>query len=244
MIKHMLASALFAGFAAGLIAALLHFAFVQHYILLGEQYETGELTHFEAAPAEKPEMGHGHDTAATEPAGHDHAQPLAPKSDTQRNALTVIFAGLIYVAYALILIAGFGVAESFGITIGAREGLLWGIAGFASFQLAPSLGLAPELPGTIAADLTARQIWWWGTVASTALGLALLAYGRGYLVWAVAVLLLALPHVIGAPMPDAYWGVAPPEVGAMFSARVLGVALAVWTLLGWLSGYIWSQKPA
>jgi cobalt transporter subunit CbtA len=241
MIKRMLTSALFAGFAAGLFAALLHFAFVQEYILLGEQYETGALTHFAAAAAD-----HGD---ATQPHAddHDHSHDDTLGGDTNpliRNGLTVAFAALIYVSYALILVAGFGMAEAFGVKITAREGLLWGIAGFVSFQLAPALGLAPELPGTIAADLTARQIWWWGTVIATGAGLALLAYGRDYLAWVVAVALLVAPHVIGAPLPDAYWGVAPPEVAAMFSARVLGTALAVWAVLGWLAGHFWSDETA
>jgi len=247
MIQKMVTSALIAGFGAGLLAALLHFAFVQQYILLGEQYESGALTHFEtSAPPTAHDQGSDHAADAAEPAagGHAHSHEAGEVSTLTRNSLTVLFAGLIYVAYALILMAGFGLAQSFGKVITAREGLLWGIAGFASFQLAPALGLAPELPGTIAADLTARQIWWWGTVLSTGTGLALLAYGRGYVAIAAAVLLLAVPHIIGAPLPDAYWGAAPPEVGAMFSARVLGTALTVWAVLGWLAGYLWSQEKA
>jgi cobalt transporter subunit CbtA len=247
MIQKMVTSALIAGFVAGLLAALLHFAFVQQYILLGEQYESGALTHFDNATAPPTTHEHEADHGATPMVdGHAHSHEAAQGdvSSLTRNSLTVLFAGLVYVAYGLLLTAGFGLAQSMGITITAREGLLWGIAGFATFQLAPALGLAPELPGTIAADLTARQIWWWGTVLSTGTGLALLAYGRGYLAWAVAVLLLAAPHIIGAPLPDAYWGVSPPEVAAMFSARVLAVALAVWAVLGWLAGYLWSQEKA
>lgn len=247
MIQKMVTSALIAGFGAGLLAALLHFAFVQQFILLGEQYETGALVHFENAAAPQTTHDHGAtDAAAPEADGHDNStnDTAEESSSFSRNSLTVVFAGLIYVAYALILTAGFGLAQSMGIAISAREGLLWGIAGFASFQLAPALGLAPELPGTIAADLAARQIWWWGTVLATGTGLALLAYGRGYLAWAVALLLLAAPHIVGAPLPDAYWGVAPPEVGAMFATRVLATALVVWALLGWAAGYLWAQEKA
>ena len=32
------------------------------------------------------------------------------------------------------------------------QGLLWGLAGYAVFCLAPTMGLPPELPGTAAAD--------------------------------------------------------------------------------------------
>jgi adenosylcobinamide kinase/adenosylcobinamide-phosphate guanylyltransferase len=50
--------------------------------------------------------------------------------------------------------------------------MFWGLAGFAVFTLAPGLGLPPELPAMPAADLLARQVWWIGTAAATAIGLA------------------------------------------------------------------------
>lgn len=241
----MLASAIGAGIAAGLIAALLHFAFVQNIILLGEQYETGELVHFGGA-ADQP-ADHGHDETANSPetVAADLDQGIAPAEGTsslQRNALTVVFMVIIYVAYGLLLVAGFAIAEAFGRKIGPQEGLLWGVAGFAVFQLAPAMGLAPELPGTIAADLGLRQIWWWMTVACTGTGLALLAYGRHWAAFALAGAFLAVPHVIGAPEPGAFYGAAPTELGAIFSARVLGTALAVWACLGWFAGAAFAHE--
>jgi cobalt transporter subunit CbtA len=241
MFQRMLTSALFAGAAAGLIAALLHFAFVQQLILLSEQYESGALTHFSTASADPAAADDGHAHAAgTEEAGHSH-EHSATASDLQRNGLTVLFMGLVYIAYGMLMTAGFGFAESVGLRIGPTQGLLWGIAGFASFQLAPALGLAPELPGTIAAELGARQVWWWGTVGATATALALLAYGRSVWMFVAAGVLLAAPHVIGAPQPDGFYGLAPPEVAALFSARVLGVAVVVWACLGWIAGHFWSR---
>ena len=241
MITRMLAGGVLAGFAAGLFAALLHFAFVQKLILLGEQYETGALVHFEAgnAPAvadhshAEGEAQHAHDAATTE-----------GESTFKRNALTVMFTALIYASYGIILVAGFALAEHFGKAVTAREGVLWGLAGFAVFQLAPAMGLPPELPGTVAADLGARQVWWLGTVLATATGLACLGYGRSLLPAVVGGALLAAPHVIGAPHPDQFYGVAPPEVGATFAANVLGVGFATWAILGWLAGRLWSSRAA
>lgn len=46
MIRNMVSSALAAGVAAWLLAALLHFAFVQKFILLAEDYESGAAVHF------------------------------------------------------------------------------------------------------------------------------------------------------------------------------------------------------
>jgi cobalt transporter subunit CbtA len=240
MIPKMLTSALFAGVVAGLLAALLHFAFVQKFILLGEDYETGATVHFAGTTLQANEpvaADHDHST-------HDHGED---PSTFARNAWTVVFSTLVYVAYALILVAGFGLARIYGHAITAREGLLWGVAGFAAFQLAPAMGLPPELPGTMAADLGARQMWWWGTVMATGGALGLLAYGRGALAALCAVLLIAAPHVIGAPGLDGFSGVAPPEVAAAFVARVLGVGLVVWATLGWVAGFVWARdadKPA
>lgn len=248
MFQRMLTGALFAGAAAGLIAALLHFAFVQQIILQGEQYEAGVLRHFDSAqPAASVShvqdggVDQGHDLVQ----GDDHLHASAAAgSEVQRNALTVVFTVLIYVSYGVMLFAGFGLAEALGRKIDAVTGLMWGLTGFAAFQLAPAMGLAPELPGTIAADLTERQVWWWLTVAATAGGIALLAYGRSVWLSVLAIAALALPHVIGAPQVEGYWGAAPPELGATFAARVLGVGLVIWCLLGWIGGHLWSRGRA
>lgn len=230
MFQRMLASAIGAGIAAGLIAALLHFAFVQELILLGEQYETGALTHFGAVA--EPGAAHGAE------AGHEAGEGGA----LGRNGLTVLFLVILYTAYGFLLTAGFGLAEAFGRRIGPAEGLLWGIAGFAAFQLAPAMGLAPELPGTLAAETGLRQIWWWMTVACTGTGLALLAYGRHWVAFAAAGAFLAVPHVVGAPLPEGFAGTAPPELGALFATRVLGAALVVWACLGWFAGAAWARS--
>ncbi|PKP74176.1 MAG: cobalt transporter [Alphaproteobacteria bacterium HGW-Alphaproteobacteria-6] len=239
MIQRMLAGGLIAGFAAGLLAALLHFALIQEYILLGEQYETGALVHFAGAGGVADGAG-GHEHAAGE-AAHDHGGDGGTGGSFARNALTVLFTGLIYAGYGLVLVAGFALAEQFGRSIDARQGALWGIAAFAAVQLAPAMGLAPELPGSVAADLGARQAWWLGTVVATAAGLGFLAWGRGLAGGLIGGALLAAPHVIGAPHVEGFFGVAPPEVAAAFTARVLGVGLVAWVTLGWLAARLWAR---
>jgi cobalt transporter subunit CbtA len=254
MIRIMVTSALAAGIAAWALAALLHFAFVQKYLLLSEDYETGTLVHFGAAPAhDEGARSAGHDDGE-EPGQDDGAvtgHHGAGGDDAGRDLWTTVFFGLVYVAYAMILVAGFGLARAYGQMITAREGLIWGIAGFVAFQMAPAMGLAPMLPGTLAADLGERQLWWWATVAATAAGLGLFGYGRALLGPIVApvlgLALLAAPHVIGAPMVEGFSGSAPPEVSGTFAARVLGTGLAVWALMGWVAGFVWAReadKPA
>lgn len=256
----MMTSALFAGCAAGLFAVLLHFAFVQKYILLGELYETGQLTHFSGTSETKAE-GHSHTESGEKPAGaadgtsaeQSHAgldtaghtnggANVGGASAAKRTALTALFMVLVYCAYGMIMVAGFAVAQVGGITVTAATGLYWGIAGFAAFQLAPAMGLAPELPGTIAADFSARQFWWWGCVAATAVGLALFGYGQRRWMYGLAAALIAAPHIIGAPEAMGYFGVAPPEVAAAFAANVLGTGLLAWCILGGVAGHFWAEQ--
>lgn len=259
MFQRMVTGAVFAGCAAGLIAVLLHFWFIQGLILTGEEFESGERVHFAAPSGHDHAAGHDHGAeaapaaeaepaadeaapAADAEAGHDHAaHDHGGGFDAKRDLLTVAFTVLIYVAYGFILVAGFGAASAVGLQIGPLQGMLWGIGGYFAFQLAPAMGLAPELPGSVAADLGARQVWWWATAGFTALGLLSLGYGRKAWVFVLAGAALALPHVIGAPVLDEYYGVAPPELAAAFTARVLGVGLVAWSCLGWVAGHLWAK---
>ena len=245
MIQRMVASAVFAGFAAGLFAAALHFVLIEPILLEAEDYESGLLVHVGVASG-------GHDHAA-----HDHAalpqaavvQPAEPASaattpvDWGRHGLTVVFHALIYCGYGLLLVAGFALADMAGQRVSPRVGLIWGLAGFVAVQFAPAAGLPPELPGMAGGDLVARQFWWVGTVVATGAGLALIGFGRSMALWGLAVLLIAGPHVIGAPHPAEMTGPVPPELAALFAGRTLGVGMAVWVVLGLLAATLWDRFP-
>jgi len=163
MIQKIVVSALIAGFGAGLIAALLQLVFVQPILLHAELFEGGDLVHFGA--------------------GATAAHVDVPRFEPLRDMLSIVFTALIYTGYALILLAAMSFAEERGEMISPRTGLIWGVAGFIAAQLAPAFGLAPELPGMNAADVTARQIWWFATVACTAIGLWLIAFGKNWAMW-------------------------------------------------------------
>lgn len=224
MLTRIITTALFAGFLAGILAAILQFLLVQPILLHAELFEGGELTHFGASGAGTP------------------AHADWPGFDPMRDLLSVLFTALIYTGYAFLLVAGFAFAADRGHTLTPRTGILWGIAGFVAVQLAPAMGLPPELPGAGAADVAPRQVWWFGTVFVTALGLWLIAFGTSALSWAIAAIALAVPHIIGAPEPDLLVGPVPPEIAAHFAARALGVGLVSWSVLGCLAGYFWSTE--
>ncbi|MEC7965125.1 MAG: CbtA family protein, partial [Pseudomonadota bacterium] len=118
------------------------------------------------------------------------------------------------------------------------------IAGYIAFHFAPAVSLPPELPGVAAADVVDRQIWWFGTVISAAIAMALIGFGSGWAAWGGAAVLLLAPHLIGAPQPEHFAGPVPPELGGEFAGRALGVGLASWAILGCFAGFFWSRAEA
>ncbi len=225
MFTRILTSALFAGFAAGLIAALLQLVFVQPVLLHAELYESGKLVHF----------GSGAAKAA-------NAHVATGGIDLMRDGLSVLFTTLIYTGYGLLLVAAIALAGERGISVSPRQGLIWGLAGFIAVQFAPAVGLPPELPGASAADVGVRQVWWFGTVTATAAALWLIAFGQSWIARGIAVVLLLAPHIIGAPHPTVFEGPTPPELAGIFATRALGVGLVAWTLLGLFSAYFYQRE--
>jgi len=231
VLKKLVVSALFAGVAAGLVAALLQFAFVQPILLEAELYESGQAVHS------------GNDASAEhDHAGHDHSASTGAGGGWVRNSFSLVFSVFTYVGYALVLMAVFAFTETRGIAIAKRSGWLWGLAGFAAAQFAPALGLAPELPGNAGADLVDRQIWWLATLLLTAVGLWLIAFGNNRGLWALGAVAALAPHLIGAPQPTSFTGPAPPELAALYATRALGTGLIAWVVLGVGAAYFWQQE--
>lgn len=225
MFTRIITSALLAGAGAGFIASLLQLGFVQPVLLHAELYESGVLVHF---------------GSSTPISAHQEVDGF----DALRDGLSIAFTMAIYCGYALILVAAMALATERGAIVTARNGIIWGIAGFIAVHLAPGFTLAPEVPGVAAADVYDRQIWWFATVAAAAIAMWLIGFGKNWLAWGIAAALLVIPHVIGAPEPDTFAGPVPTEIGALFASRALGIGLAAWVLVGLFAGYFWSREVA
>ncbi len=198
------------------------------------------ITHAESFEGAGGEAGHSHDHGhshdATTPADHHHdAEAWMPADGAERFLYTAAANMLAGIGFALLLVT---VAEALGGLRGWRGGLMFGLAGFLAFSLAPSLGLPPELPGMPAAELGARQLWWVATAGCTAVGLGFLAFTRTPVLAVVALVLLVLPHLLGAPHPVSHETAVPAELHARFVAAVLATSLIFWALLGAVSGLV------
>jgi cobalt transporter subunit CbtA len=153
-LRRLMVVVLGSGTLAGLVLFGIQRAAVIPLIEKAESYEAGQST-----------TGMPHEDEGWQPA-----------NGAERTALTALSTVLTGIAFAAVL---FGVASVAEVPLNAHVGLLWGLAGFVCFALAPALGLPPAPPGAAVADLYARQLWWTGTVIATSVGLWLLVGRRG-----------------------------------------------------------------
>ena len=217
------------GLAAGLATGVARQFTLVPLILAAEVYEKAA----EAAPATATHAdgtaGHAHEATAAAPG----AAAWEPADGLERTAWSLVAEVVAATGWALVLIAGFVVS---GRVVGWREGVIWGLAGFAAVVAAPGLGLPPELPGMPAADLVARQIWWIATALATIAGIAAIAFGRS-VVWVVGGLaLVAVPHLVGAPHPASIQTDVPDLLSHRFVVAATLTSLLGWSLIGGLAG--------
>ena len=233
-----------AGLVAGVVLACMQAFATVPLILKAEVYEqAGDGHQHEHAAAPEAPAANATDTNAMSSAAPAPAEAAAPAEDEgwapadgfERFAFSVLANIVTGIGFALVLVA---VSEFAGGIGNWRQGVFWGLAGFAAFTLAPGLGLPPELPAMPAADLTQRQIWWWATVAATAAGLGLIAFRKSLPLAILAVVLIVAPHIVGAPQPDSFETPIPEGLHHQFVVAVTVTNLVFWLVLGAVVGVV------
>ena len=244
MLTRILGAGLLAGALAGLFVSGLQHVTTVPLILKAETYEKaaekpGAEHHssFKASGGAKLVLVHG---GAAEPAETGAAvEAWAPADGLERTAYSSLATVGTAVGFALMLLAAM-IASGAEITM--RSAALWGAAAFVATGLAPGMGLPPELPGSAAGDLFLRQTWWIGTAAATAAGIWLIfASQRGTAAAIAGIALIALPHIIGAPVTHEFASMVPAELAGHFTATSLAVHAVLWVLVGTAAGYFWER---
>jgi len=228
MLQRLLLAGIFSGLIVGALVTMIHLTIVTPIIIEAETFESKT----EAAP-----QPHSH--AVGTPA-HTHSETSwAPEDGLERSLYTFAANLVMAVGFGLLLTAAFTVA---GRNLTLRAGLLWGLAGYICFSFLPALGLPPELPGSAAADIGARQTWWIGTVIASSTGLALAVFNPAHLIRGGGIALMILPHLIGAPQtPSGEAGSIPPELAAHFVMVTMFMNAAMWIALGACATYFFAR---
>jgi cobalt transporter subunit CbtA len=228
MFKRIAQTAGFTGLLAALLLTLLQSFWVAPLILQAETYEK--------APTEQ-----AHEHAEGAAAGHVHNEVAWSPEDGWQRILSTAGGNLVVAVGFALMLAALYTLRAPGKT---SQGVFWGLAGFAVFTLAPTLGLPPELPGTAAADLTQRQIWWIGTAASTAVALALIVFGQNWLFKILGAAILVVPHIIGAPQPPVHESLAPEALESQFKIASLLTNALFWIAMGVISAWLFRRNNA
>ncbi len=240
--------AAFSSLVAGILLTLVQQFQVVPLILQAEVYEQAAQATTAAPLPESNETGFAdsaHSHIQHRHIQHRHVQvdsdeSWQPEDGLQRHLFTASTNVVIALGFALLLGAVMTLRTA---KLNWRSGLLWGLGGYVVFFIAPSLGLPPEVPGTQAAELVSRQLWWVITVVFTASGLSLFVFNNRFAIKIIGAALLIVPHVIGVPQPEVHGGTAPAElVHAFILATVIANAV-FWLSLGGLYGFF-HQKLA
>jgi len=229
-----------------LFRKLIQIAFLSAIIsglLLGllQSFSTTAIIHA-AEQYEVVEQGHTHGDVNS----HDEeVEEWAPGEGAERVGYTYLADILIAFGHSLLLtsIMIFMMLKFKKPEISWRSGFIIGIGGYLSFYVATVMGLPPEVPGTLAADLQLRQIWWSLTVIATIIGLVTLYLAPNKFKFA-GILFLIMPHIIGAPQPEiaTFLNENASAISALsqlehqFLLSSAWVNLAYWLALGVFSG--------
>ena len=239
MVARIILTALAAGLISGVFIWGAHMVKTTPLILAAEVYENSAPGGMIGGPAEQRKNQTAAPQAEAAPSAPAAEEAWVPSGGTERTLYTLLMDVITSIGFAFLLVGAISLS---GREIDWRRGILWGVSGFAAVFLSPSLGLAPELPGMQAADLSARQAWWLGTVVATAAGLALLALQRKPVLRGLGLGLILLPHLIGAPLhAGGAGGGVPAELASEFAVATLAVTGLFWVVLGGLTGYFYNR---
>lgn len=194
MFRSLILSACLIGVVLGLVVTAVQAVGVTPILLNAEQFEgAGEPAPEAHEHSHGDEAGHHHHEEAA--GGHHHGgDEWAPEDGAERTFYTTvsnIFAGIGFSAVLLVVMSQ--LRERGKMALSPSRGLLIGALGFLAVFVAPSLGLPPEVPGTAAAPLEMRQIWWVFTVLMAIAALGLLGLARGWVKLA-GIPLLIVPY--------------------------------------------------
>ena len=240
MIRQIFLTALLTGVLAGFTLTALQSTKVIPLILAAEKFEGQEVVTYGAHSKEalshhddkKEVSGHAHESTEAAAAEHSHDEEAwSPEDGFERLFYTFIANVFLATGWSFLLCAVYMYVKNLNII----NGITAGIIGYLTFFALPSIGLSPELPGTLASSLEHRQTWWIATVLCSAIGFAVLFFSRNKAYQVSALILVLLPHIIGAPVPNVHGGTAPEEMFNTFVNATFITNGVFWIILGTIS---------
>lgn len=183
---------------------------------------------------------HAHNQSQDNASHEAHAEDWQPQNGYERTFFTALANITLAIGFGLILAAIFILSEGLFNQVNHKTsdwkvGLLWGLAGYIVFFVAPSLSLPPELPGTESAPLNNRQFQWLLIVSLTASGLLLLILANKSIYRILGLILLISPHLNGVSQLHQHVSLAMTDLSNYFFQATLLANALFWLCLGALT---------
>ena len=227
MIKQIFFTALLSGLLAGGVLTAIQSMGTIPLILEAEKYEDGALVDY----TNNQELTLTHDEEEEE------EEAWSPKDGAQRLFFTFLTNIFLATGFSFLLCVVYLYLKE--VTL--LKGLISAGVGYLTFFVLPSIGLTPEVPGTLAASLEARQLWWVSTVLASAIGFGVLFFNKSRLYQGLALVLILVPHIVGAPHAEYHAGTAPIEIFHSFVQASFVTNGLFWLVLGLLSASLYNK---
>lgn len=156
-----------------------------------------------------------------------------PSSYFERILFTTGINVSVAIFFGILLAAGFSVRGKTSPT----QGAVWGLWAYASFYIAPVMGLPLEFAGSWSADLIDRQIWCLMTALFSSLGVAMLAFWKKHWLMIIGSFLIVFPHVNGSNHSDVYSYLSTEQLAERFITSRSMANIAFWVVLGGMSAW-------
>ncbi len=237
LFRNLVLAALLAGLLAGIALTVAQLMSATPIILAAETYEL-------------PETGEPHESDSAAHHHHHSEAAWAPENGAERTLYTLLGNVLVGIGFASVLLSLMTMVQHYRKTkLSVARGLLWGLAGYLVFFVAPGIGLPPEIPGMQAAGLEERQWWWLFAVIFSAAAVAIL-YLAPIKLKVLAVVPVALPYLVGAPEfngsefshPSAEAVAALQQLHHQFVLSSAITNLMFWLVLGLLCGWLLTRN--
>ncbi|MDF1878471.1 CbtA family protein [Sulfurimonas sp. SAG-AH-194-C20] len=226
-LKQIFYTVLLTGFiGSGIFTLLQSFSSIP-LILHAEQFEDGKLINYV----------NNNEVKISDTHEAEEEEAWAPADGAQRLFFTFVTNFVLAMGFTFLLCGVYLYLQELTVF----KGMLVGAVGYMSFFFLPSIGLTPELPGTLAASLESRQIWWVSTVLASLVGFGVLYFSKNILYKALAVVVILAPHIVGAPHPEFHAGTAPLELFETFVQTSFVINAIFWLSLGAISASFYKK---
>ncbi len=188
------------------------------------------------------------DPLNSQPSQSHDAQASPPAPSHERQLYTLLTNTIISWGYALVICATMALhhLHSTRPPVTRASGLIWGLAGYIAFYVAPTMAIPPQTPaseifltdGLLSLSLPLQKTAWLAVSITTAAGIAGIYYAKGQKkLWGAAVLIL--PQLLLATLGSELTHSAMHPQHNNLDAKIASITAASYSKIGYITNLLY-----